>query len=643
MSKHRNKSVAAPSPGKPKHKEAAPISHSAKAVSAKKPEPMAAKMAWWVALVPAAIVFCFAWLTLSLYPHTESMLEKVGFYIGTGDFIAGKMSEYPGVNNLLSSWLVQFFQSPTAGAVIESAMLALVAMLASLVPVAWFKGVGCRLKSCTGPSVLLAAIPALGLLLLFTHKLSLYISALWFFGALCLVGLAVRRKSNVLYFAAVVAVGLLSFLMISFPVTVLLMAVLAALVLAGDKSGGADSRGKRVVACLRIAVPLLLIVVVALLVAWSSASLDFIPLDSRWWYAAGAGERLLALLCLFVAPVALMFVPRVKKAWRQVAVEVACCALIGLMGYRHMAADEESKTTETVYRYLDYAENGEWAALLDEVRSEADNTNMFYIQCAMLAEARLGTLADNLFNYPINTPEQFCPRLDTKPYATDFNRIFYREIGVYDEAFHQTFEYGMRVTPESGFCFASLRHMTEYAVKLGDRKLAEKYLSLLEKTSCHADFVAEQRSLLKDARPAKAPLRSFDFVRAFVFNSEMAHLLDHDKDNKMVSDYLLCGLLLSKNLEIFKTILIDRADNYKGAMLPRAYAEAAAMINHLRPGIFGDAVKYSPDYDRQFEQFMTVHNSGQDDSAFKGTFWYYYVYAEIPSLAEWQNAGHSTS
>ncbi len=643
MSKHTNKRVTMPTQGKSGRKDMHASAHSDNSLHSEMPKFAAGNVRWWVGLISAVIVFIFASLSLSLYPHTQSMMEKLDFFVATGDFFAVKLSEYPGVNSLLQSWILQFFHTSAVGTAVEAAMLSAVVILSSLMPLVWFKSANSRLKSCSGPLILLSAIPALGLLLFFTHKVGLYIEALWFYVALCLVGLTVRRRSSVLYFVVVAAVGLLSFFLLSFPVTILLMVSLLLLVLVRDKSVCAVSQGKTVVTYCKLATPLFLVAVIALLVKWSSESLGFIPLEKRWWYVPGADGKILPVLLLLLAPLVLMFIPRVKKAWRQLVVEVLCCVVVGWVCYRSIASDDESHTTETVYSYLDYAEDGDWLTLLDEIRSEADYTNMFYIQCAMLAEAKLGTLPDNLFSYPINNPEQFCPRFDNKPYAADFCRIFYRELGIYDEAFHQAFEYGMKVTPESGFCFSSLRHMTEYAVKKGDCKLAEKYLSLLNGSSCHSDFIAQQRDLLKGSSPAKDSLRSDDFIRASLFNSEMAHQLDYNSKNRMVSDYLLCGLLLTKNLEIFKTILIDLADNYKDAMLPRAYAEAAAMINHLRPGIFDGVVKYSPDYDRQFEQFMALHNSGQDDSAFKGTFWYYYVYAQIPSLTDWQNSSHSTT
>ena len=217
-------------------------------------------------------------------------------------------------------------------------------------------------------------------------------------------------------------------------------------------------------------------------------------------------------------------------------------------------------------------------------------------------------------------------------------------MGFYDEAFHQAFQYGMMVSRTSGFCAASLRHMAEYSVCQGDSLLAEKYLYLLERTSNNGEFVAEQRQLLTNSKaaPDSTALRADNFAKAYDFTSEMAHFLDYERNNRPALDYLLCSLLLTKRLELFKTVLNEFADRYEGARLPRAYAEAAAMISHLQPTSLSPALQYAPEYDRQFEQFIQLHNSGQDDSAFRGTFWYYYVYAQIPPQQEWIQQSQSS-
>lgn len=601
------------------------------------------KLHWSIAFVPMLTVFLCVWYSLVCFPYTQSMMEQLNFYVNTSEFVGSKLAESPGLNGLLSSWLLQFFHNSNVGAAIEAMLLSLVCLLASLVPVAWHNTVYGLTRKASGPLVLLAAIPAMGLLLFFMHKVELYLEAVCFFGLLCLAGLAARSRVRPLFFVVVTFMGGVSFGMMSFPLTVLLMVLLAVFVFIADRKMGAPCGGGVFMRYSRTVIPLLLVGVVAAFTEYSSTSWSFIPVERRWWHIAGCDDMVLLALSLMLIPMLLMFVPHVRKVRRQITLEVLACVVLGVCCRYGIVGNEEYQTSEKVYRYADYAENGKWQNLLDEIQGNGDNTNVFFMQCALLAEAKLGTLSDNLFSYPINTPELFCPRYENKPYSIDFCRVFYKELGVYDEAFHQAFEYGMKVSATSGFCFASMRHMTEYAVRQGDRRLAEKYLSLLEKTSCHADFVARQRGLLKSRYEGKEQLRGTDFIRSSSFNSEMAHLLDYDKDNRLVLDYLLCGLLLTKNLEIFKTVLTDFPDYFKKTTLPKAYAEAAAMINHLKPGVLGDVIRYSSDYDRQFEQFLSLHNSKQDDSAFQGTFWYYYVYAEIPSLSDWQNYRHSAA
>lgn len=598
---------------------------------------------WYVALIPSAIVFVVAWLSLSCYPQTEVMMEHMDFYVNTHEFFANSLSDYPGVNSLVTAWLLQFFGDSQTGATIESLLLAIATFLVSILPVAWFRKKGEWQKRWLNPLVLLAVVPAFGMLLRFLHKPGLTIQAIFFYGTLCLMGWVKGSRHRSLDIILTVVVGFCSFWLVSFPVMAVLMLAITLLDLVATKQRGEKLGKNTLLKCICLVLPIVFIPLTATAIKISSSVLGFIPVENRWWHISNTEDRPLLFLVLLIVPMILMFVCRIKKMWYQVLTEFVCAVIVGLLCYKNISSNEEYQLSETVYRYSDYAENHRWQELLDEIRQNGELTNTFYVQMALMAEAQMGTLPDNLFSYSINTPELFCPRFEKEPFATDFCRIFYRDLDVVDEAFHQAFEYGTKISPKHGFCLASLRHMAEYSVKIGDKKLADKYLSLLELTSCHSDFVKQQQQILRKTSTKRYPQRSNDFIRAFHFNSEMAHLLDYNCNNKVARDYLLCGLLLAKNLEIFKTVLLDFAGDYKNKPLPKAYAEAAAMINHLKPGILTAEITYPAEYDKQFEQFMKLHNSQQDDSAFQGTFWYYYVYAQIPSLSDWQKAGQSAT
>ena len=596
-----------------------------------------------------------AW-ALTHFPNSERMAEYLNFFVWTPEHLSLRLSMYPGLNSILTAWLLQFFKSAAVGVALEAGLLALMTWLAAMVGKAWGR------RSWA----VVALIPAVGMACLFLHKPSVTLEGIFFFGSLVAVGYASRQGKAWLTTVAIVVVGLLSFWFIAFPVTVLLMVTLTLLQLtlnSPPKLGGVPRSGEGVCKTFSILqlfnsflLPLLFIAITALSIKLASDHLGFIPFDKRWWYVPEVWDHVTELLLLLAAPIALMYVPVVGKTSVQALITVAASVTAGLFCYNKITGNEGYQVSETVYRYAALAEAGEWQQLRDEVNSNESIDNNIYLQYALLAEARLGTLPDNLFQYPINTPELFSPRLENSPAASDFNRIFYRELGFTDEAFHQAFQYGMMASPSCGFCAGSLRHMAEYSVALGDKPLAEKYLWLLERTSNNGDFVAEQRQLLKEkfsplARgsghgpmgcvDSSVPLRGDYFVMASAFNTEMVQHVEADPDNKAALDYLLCGLLLTKRLEVFRIVLNEYADKYKDAPLPRAYAEAAAVLRLLNPAGLSPDLHYAPEIDEQLKAFNKAH-AAQDDASFRGTFWYYYFYAQIPPQQEWINQSQSS-
>ena len=128
---------------------------------------------------------------------------------------------------------------------------------------------------------------------------------------------------------------------------------------------------------------------------------------------------------------------------------------------------------------------------------------------------------------------------------------------------------------------------------------------------------------------------------AFAFNSEMVQHVENDPNNKAALDYLLCGLLLTKRLEVFRIILNEYADKYKDAPLPKAYAEAAAVLRLVNPSGLSPELHYDPAIDERLKEFNKAH-AAQNDASFRGTFWYYYFYAQIPPQQEWINQSQSS-
>lgn len=569
------------------------------------------------------------WLALSESPETERMMEAINFFVWTPECVAQKLSCYPGLTTLINDWLLQFFKNPSVGFAVEAGLLAVMTGLAALLPSAWGR------RSWVPASL----VPAMGISWLALHRPSVMIQAIFFFAALDVIGV-VRRKCRLWITALAITVAwLLSVWTLAFPIAALMFVMMSILLLLDRKLYGS----KRMV-WLCISLPIVWIALTVVFVRISSLTLGFIPPQERWWYVAGCvGSELILLLWLAI-PVAAMWIPQKGKALWHIALAIVASAVAGIILYCHIVNDEQSRQSEEVYHLSALAERAEWQTLLSEINSKGPIDNNLYLQFALLAEACLGTMPDNLFLYPINSPETFCPRLHATPVNCDFCRIFYRDLAFVDEAFHQAFQYGMLVSRSSGYCAKSLRHMAEYTVQLGDKALAEKYIYLLERTSNNGELAQQLRTRLAESemKADSIPLRADNFVKAYAFTSEMAHLLDYDRSNRMVLDYLLCGLLLTKQLELFKTVLNDFTYLYKDTPLPRAYAEAAAMIRYLQSEALSPELNYAPDYDLQFRQFTKLRDANQDDSAFRGTFWYYFVNAQIPPAQSWIDQSQSS-
>lgn len=236
------------------------------------------------------------------------------------------------------------------------------------------------------------------------------------------------------------------------------------------------------------------------------------------------------------------------------------------------------KDSETLKKIICLANEGRWEDLLyhEHLRSLGQRGNPILMRYALLAESALGTLPENLLDYPIQEENQFYYQHEQKTIPQQFNKLFYLNLGIYDEAFHQAEEYGLLMP--NGNCFSSLRQMADCSIEEGDWEIADKYLLILSKSSCHKDFVRERRDRmqkLKSAASKDIPLRADNFVGGYPLPIEMLRLAryyEHSPHRKKMVDYALCSYILRGDVNSFN-IAIQAFDFYKDKELPRAYRE----------------------------------------------------------------------
>ena len=272
---------------------------------------------------------------------------------------------------------------------------------------------------------------------------------------------------------------------------------------------------------------------------------------------------------------------------------------------------------EVYLQVLRAAEEERWSDLRSIIRGKGVGNKRLMQNYLLLAEAAQGTLPDNLFSYNINNPEDFFYRHERNPYTCQFNRLFYRNLGLYDECFHQAQEYYLLCL--DACCFGSLTQMVDYSIREGEYAVAEKYLKILSRAPFYSRFVEEQRNRIAKQKAEvtiERPLRDDNFVGGYPFCSEMVRLVQHtDANQPLAQDYLLCGLLLQKNLPHFDIVLRE-IDYHRARNLPVPYAQALRLFQ--------------------------TRGEVSDEDCVNGSYYYFFRYIDIPDPNQQmtQSAGH---
>ncbi len=253
-----------------------------------------------------------------------------------------------------------------------------------------------------------------------------------------------------------------------------------------------------------------------------------------------------------------------------------------LPDYRLFSSDMNDD--EMVTGYIRMADEQQWQPLLDALRYDNNLNTPLGLRYALLAESALGRLPDVLFSYPVHSADDFLFRGAREAVPVQFNRQFYANLGVYDEAFHHAMEYGL--LQKEGCCLYTLRQLVDYALEEGDWQVADKYLAILSQTWFDGSFVKEQRARMEQVRSDQQraeveadstvlrPLRADNYVGLYPLRSEMVRLAYYGVgDRQKTVDYLLCIALLDKNLDLFYKIL-TQFPNYQNRSLPSTYQQA---------------------------------------------------------------------
>lgn len=177
-----------------------------------------------------------------------------------------------------------------------------------------------------------------------------------------------------------------------------------------------------------------------------------------------------------------------------------------------------------------------------------------------------------------------------------------------------------------------IKRLAECNYVSGDSLAAEKYLRILDKTFVYHKWADNVRTHGREIYHSKINMVNHRDTITISDNAHflMMQLLDTNPDNTVALDYILCSTLLLKDIKNFKRDY-DRYCMERGTpRLKALYQEALCIWLAGTNASEEEWKKYilRPDVLQKFQQY----NDQRGNTAFKGTYWYYFDKIKAPEV-----------
>lgn len=352
---------------------------------------------------------------------------------------------------------------------------------------------------------------------------------------------------------------------------------------------------------------------------------DVLLVRSIWWCGVSV---VLALL------VWLLTIKMKPEAWGEryffsspFFTYIVPCLLLGFVTY-YEVTDKEQKEMEFVCRIDRFAEYKKWDDILQNVTPEMTRTNPSLLRWALLALSEKGGLPERMFAYGVTDPACFFYERMDKQFCRNFNVQFFRALGLDNELLHNAFQAG--ILSSYGNSFRSMRAIVDACVRQGRNRMLAKYVEVMKHTSCHTKqmkFLDEYLASVGVEDKISSSKSSPFFIGAHPFLSDMARMVDRYPENRKAVDYLLCGMLISKDMDKFYKVF-SLLYKPNGTKLPRYYEEALLVLATQNPDILR-RYPVSQAKANEFNSFHTLLKGGAMNQKmleinYRDSFWFFY-------------------
>lgn len=237
--------------------------------------------------------------------------------------------------------------------------------------------------------------------------------------------------------------------------------------------------------------------------------------------------------------------PTTPVLWVEVLTAAAVCVFFIFAATDKTIAEKESRA-----RLNNAVLKSEWKEVLEIATPANAVKDKFLLPYALLALGESGQLPYRIAEYPVTGPEDF----DFGTYFDDGTLYFNEALAVcmsdYPEAIRSVFQ--MSCSCKHNTCFGALRSLVRYNALLGNRRLAEKYVSLLSRTVMNSSYGQGYLARMTEVRDSsqintswKAPVHSHDGL----VNLETA--INSGRVSKALLDRVLCMFIVSGRNDLF--------------------------------------------------------------------------------------------
>ncbi|MBK5261681.1 MAG: hypothetical protein JJE17_03785 [Peptostreptococcaceae bacterium] len=342
-------------------------------------------------------------------------------------------------------------------------------------------------------------------------------------------------------------------------------------------------------------------------------------------------------LILALLPLALLlrWVKTVKKSVWQAGLVFQLTVIGGFVFFcMSSMIDTRNETFKELEHYISIED---WDMVLK--RSEGKGINNYLCQnCRNLALAEKGKLAENLFDYPQAGIQNIILNWDKTVYVSALLSDVFFSMGLIAKSQRMAFESsgnGNNYNP------SMLKRLVQTNLIFGNYRVAEKYITLLEKTQHYRKWAHSQRQFLDNDSTVEAD-SLLSAKRRCLFpektisgndgiNTDLKHIIDHNPSHRASIQYLGAIYLLIKDIHNFKGIV----ERYYGTpalpYLPKAFQECMMLFTATDAEILehydiSDEVVHSYKAfrtlktDQVVQEYQAILNHKIDKQA---TYWHY--------------------